>query len=124
TIESDGILKGSYKNERRIRTTANTGQKSYAHVIMKFSLSLPRVCLCLKTSLSNNHTKKKTSVAGTRIKLKSKSMGLYPQSYYLSTFNTARNASCGISTLPTCFMRFLPSFCLDNSFFLRETSPP
>ena len=41
-----------------------------------------------------------------------------------STLSTARNASWGISTLPTCFMRFLPSFCFCNSFFLRDTSPP
>jgi len=32
--------------------------------------------------------------------------------------------SCGISTLPTCFMRFLPSFCLSSSLRLREMSPP
>jgi hypothetical protein len=27
-------------------------------------------------------------------------------------------------TLPTCFMRFLPSFCFSSSLRLRETSPP
>src|SRR6185312_14622346 len=43
---------------------------------------------------------------------------------YLSTFNTARKASWGISTRPTCFMRFLPSFCFSSNFFLRLTSPP
>src|SRR5690606_5136059 len=36
----------------------------------------------------------------------------------------ASKASCGISTLPTCFMRFLPAFCFSSSFFLREMSPP
>src|SRR5690606_41427205 len=41
-----------------------------------------------------------------------------------STFSTARKASWGISTLPTCFIRFLPSFCFWRSFFLRDTSPP
>ena len=45
-------------------------------------------------------------------------------SYLLSTDSTARKASCGISTRPTCFIRFLPSFCFSNSFFLRVTSPP
>ena len=29
-----------------------------------------------------------------------------------------------ISTLPTLFMRFLPSFCFSSSFFLRDVSPP
>ena len=32
----------------------------------------------------------------------------------------ARNASCGISTLPTFFMRFLPSFCFSRSLRLRR----
>ncbi len=36
----------------------------------------------------------------------------------------AMNASCGISTLPTIFMRFLPSFCFSSSLRLREMSPP
>ena len=35
----------------------------------------------------------------------------------------ARNASWGISTVPTCFMRFLPAFCFSSSFFLRELIP-
>ena len=37
---------------------------------------------------------------------------------------TARKASCGISTEPTCFMRFLPSFCFSSSLRLRLMSPP
>jgi hypothetical protein len=37
---------------------------------------------------------------------------------------TDRNASCEISTFPTCFIRFLPSFCFSRSFRLREMSPP
>ena len=43
---------------------------------------------------------------------------------YPSTFRTARNASCGISTEPTCFMRFFPSFCFSRSLRLRLMSPP
>src|SRR5205814_9086400 len=41
-----------------------------------------------------------------------------------STLSTARNASWGISTEPTDFMRFLPSFCFSRSLRLREMSPP
>ena len=41
-----------------------------------------------------------------------------------STLSTARNASCGISTDPTDFMRFLPSFCFSSSLRFREMSPP
>src|SRR5690349_2276011 len=38
--------------------------------------------------------------------------------------STARNASCGTSIRPTCFMRFLPAFCFSSSLRLREMSPP
>ena len=41
-----------------------------------------------------------------------------------STLSIARNACCGISTVPTCFMRFLPSFCFSRSLRLRLMSPP
>ena len=37
---------------------------------------------------------------------------------------TARNASWGTSTAPTCFIRFLPAFCFSSSLRLREMSPP
>lgn len=50
-------------------------------------------------------------------------------SYFLllapsSLDSTAMKASCGTSTLPTIFIRFLPSFCFSSSFRLREMSPP
>ena len=38
--------------------------------------------------------------------------------------STDRNASCGTSTRPTCFMRFLPSFWRSSSLRLRLMSPP
>jgi hypothetical protein len=44
--------------------------------------------------------------------------------HFSPTCRMARNASCGISTLPTDFMRFLPAFCFSSSFFLRVMSPP
>src|SRR5690242_14382307 len=37
---------------------------------------------------------------------------------------TARKASCGTSTAPTCFIRFFPAFCFSSSFRLRLMSPP
>src|SRR5262249_50841999 len=43
---------------------------------------------------------------------------------HVSIFSAAKNASCGISTLPSCFMRFLPSFCRLSSLRLRVISPP
>src|SRR5262249_49538249 len=39
--------------------------------------------------------------------------------YSCPTLRTARNASCGISTRPTRFMRFLPSFCFSSSLRFR-----
>ena len=36
----------------------------------------------------------------------------------------AMNASWGISTLPTRFIRFLPSFCFSSSLRFRVMSPP
>ncbi len=44
--------------------------------------------------------------------------------YSSSSLSTAINASCGTSTLPSCRMRFLPSFCFSSSFFFRVISPP
>jgi hypothetical protein len=38
--------------------------------------------------------------------------------------STARNASWGTSTRPTCFIRFFPSFCFSSSLRFRVTSPP
>ncbi len=44
--------------------------------------------------------------------------------YSSPTLRTARKASCGMSTLPIRFMRFLPSFCLSSSLRFRLMSPP
>lgn len=38
--------------------------------------------------------------------------------------SAAMKASCGTSTEPMLFMRFLPSFCFSRSLRLREMSPP
>ena len=50
-----------------------------------------------------------------------------PRASYISyafDFNTFTKASCGMDTLPICFIRFLPSFCFSSSFFFRVMSPP
>ena len=38
--------------------------------------------------------------------------------------SAAMNASCGTSTWPSIFMRFLPAFCFSSSLRLRVMSPP
>jgi len=43
---------------------------------------------------------------------------------YLSIRSACTKASLGMSTRPTCRIRFLPSFCLSSSLRLRLTSPP
>jgi len=45
----------------------------------------------------------------------------YPSS---PTLSRARKASCGMSTRPMRFMRFLPSFCFSSSLRFRVMSPP
>ena len=41
-----------------------------------------------------------------------------------SSWSTAMNASWGISTEPTCFIRFFPSLCRSSSLRFRVMSPP
>ena len=68
-----------------------------------------------------------SAVSTTMIKAKSRLANMSgPATYhhFLSTLSTARNASCGISTEPTCFIRFLPAFCFSSSLRFRVTSPP
>src|SRR4029077_16519770 len=43
--------------------------------------------------------------------------------YCSSILSTAMNASCGISTLPTRFMRRFPSRCFSSSLRFRVMSP-
>ena len=47
-----------------------------------------------------------------------------PLQFSSSRLRTAINASCGTSTLPIAFIRFLPRFCFSRSLRLREISPP
>ena len=41
-----------------------------------------------------------------------------------SVDSAATKASCGTSTRPIVFIRFLPSFCFSSSLRLRVMSPP
>ena len=54
----------------------------------------------------------------------SKGPSLYRRPPQASILSAARKADCGISTLPNCRIRFLPSFCFSSSFRLRVMSPP
>lgn len=61
-------------------------------------------------------------VVDRRVRPTSGVLGLGDQSSLMRS--AARKADCGISTLPTWRMRFLPFFCLSRSLRLRLTSPP
>src|SRR5690606_29523244 len=78
--------------------------------MIKFSLPLPRVCLCFRTNLSSNHSATKNSVAGTRIKLKSKSMGLYPYSSSVRLLTQRGTLLAGFRHYPpaSCVSYLLP----------------
>ena len=43
---------------------------------------------------------------------------------YFPIRSSDMNASCGMSTFPTRFMRFFPARCFSSSLRLRVTSPP
>ncbi len=72
----------------------------------------------MQTILTGRASQERTTMSGIRV--------CSMRTLYLlrPICRTARKASCGISTWPTCFMRFLPSFCFSSSFFLRLMSPP
>ena len=60
----------------------------------------------------------------------SKCTGTRPEFCYFffsadeSVDSAATKASCGTSTRPMVFIRFLPSFCFSSSLRLRVMSPP
>ena len=74
---------------------------------------------CLSIYCLQNKSRNNDSGFG-RMEYVSKGQAFWNQ----SSFNTAMKASWGISTLPTCFIRFFPAFCFSRSFFFRLTSPP
>src|SRR5450759_954674 len=67
-----------------------------------------------------------------RSALEGRNLALHGKNYFLvrsppdaaSLESAAMKASCGTSTRPTIFIRFLPSFCFSSSLRLREMSPP
>ncbi len=128
-IESDGMRNGSNRNERISSTIRITGKNERAYSTTTGSrtlsgappLAVTAATRCgLNSQLSTPQMTPVSTVAATRMKEKSKIIAYFS----LPTCNTARNASCGISTEPICFMRFLPSFCFSRSLRLREMSPP
>ena len=70
---------------------------------------------------ANGRAERDVNVGGAH-----RGMNVHLERFHMSssTRRAATNASWGTSTEPTIFIRFLPSFCLVSSFFLRVTSPP
>src|SRR6266852_5181310 len=79
-------------------------------------------CLALGFFLTLNRVYRRANDASRQ--RRSRTRERYSSSPVEVTFRTARKASCGMSTWPTRFMRFLPSFCFSRSLRLRVMSPP
>ncbi len=82
-----------------------------------------RCLLLLQQKTQGEHQEKCWRIDSRSLPLRL-AISSYSSSVLPATFSTARNASCGMSTRPTRFMRFLPSFCFSRSLRLRVMSPP
>ena len=118
-IDPEGILNGSATKERSRKTTRMTGKKLDPYSTHHGSLP-PGARFGFSRKASTSQMPPLTSSRMNR--MSAKFTRQVP--YFPSTRSTARKASCGISTAPTCFIRFLPAFCFSSSFFLRVMSPP
>src|SRR3979409_632379 len=122
TIELDGILNGSTRNERSRNTIRITGKKLTEY-------STHHGCLA-PAPRQRGRTRRGEAPQPRRLHRPDRSghdqQDQEEQSEAQRSLrcSTARNASWGISTEPTCFMRFFPSFCFSSSLRLRVTSPP
>ncbi len=133
-IESDGMRNGSNRNERITSTIRMTGKNERAYSTTSgsrmFSGATPlTLAAATRCGLKNQRVDAPDQAGQQRCRDQDeREVEDHAVSTYsflaLPTCRTARNASCGISTEPTCFMRFLPSFCFSSSLRLREMSPP
>ena len=85
------------------------------------STATSSVLICSQTPLRGRLARRASAGRSRASGLRLPSAGAAHESPSLSA---ARNASCGISTEPTRFMRRLPSFCFSSSLRLRLMSPP
>lgn len=80
--------------------------------------------LCICNSTVKAHLTGIFEKLGVKKQNRSHKNGYLKKDYSSSRLRTAIKASCGTSTRPTDFIRFLPFFCFSKSFRLREISPP
>ncbi|MPM99152.1 hypothetical protein SDC9_146343 [bioreactor metagenome] len=93
----------------------------------------PKIYLTLRGDLALKSTVRAFSLAERYVYVKREppcgrlkrvsALGHYLSSAFVTSMN-ARKASCGMETLPTCFIRFLPSFCFSRSLRFLVMSPP
>ena len=81
-------------------------------------------CWNRKQNQASLHQRRKSICTRHRLLQSSLLRRFYSSSPVDVTLRTARKASCGMSTWPTRFVRFLPSFCFSRSLRLRVMSPP
>ena len=128
-IESDGMRNGSNRNERISSTIRITGKNERAYSTTTGSRTFsgaPPLAAAAATRCGLNSQLSTPQMTPVSDRGRDQDEGEIENHAYFSlpTCSTARNASCGISTEPTCFMRFLPSFCFSRSLRLRVMSPP
>ena len=134
SIDPVGILKACTTNVRMksARMTAMTIDSKYSRTVDFLNSVIFSLALGLLTPGGKKHrpgANRKIPPGGFTWPLPQRHEAMIffsPPRYSVSVpiLSTARNASCGISTRPTRFIRFLPSFCFSSSFRFREMSPP
>lgn len=107
------MLKGSNRKERMTKTKNSTGKKARCVFKPGWPMGPLRTSLAPDQAVSNPE--------GSRGQAEQQKDEC---EIHESTLNIARKASWGISTDPTCFIRFLPAFCFSRSFRFLLMSPP
>ena len=123
-IDPDGILKGSTRSERNSNTIRNIGKNDRAYSTMtgRFgppsgrSVAFPTTPPRRPGARNTTSNRQMTPLVATRRTRITAEIDVH---FCFPTVSTAMNASCGISTVPNCFMH-LPRLLLLEQFALAR----